>query len=117
MKFCEKCDNMYYLKLKDAESDQLTYYCRNCEFEDKTVTLDSLSVYKYESGKKTATNVINAYTKLDPSLPRLNTIKCPNDQCATNTREEEREVIYIRYDDSNMKYIYLCCKCDFKWET
>lgn len=28
------------------------------------------------------------------------------------------EVIFIRYDDINLKYIYLCCnpKCNFKWK-
>ena len=117
MKFCEKCDNMYYLKLEDEESDQLHYYCRNCGFIDKNISLEHLSVYKYESTQNTEKNVFNAYTKIDHTLPRLNTIKCPNDRCTTNTNSDEREVIYLRYDDKNMKYMYLCCKCDFKWKT
>ena len=29
---------------------------------------------------------------------------------------EENEVIYIRYDDINLKYIYLCCKCNYSWK-
>ena len=27
------------------------------------------------------------------------------------------EIIYIRYDDTNMKYIYLCSDCDTVWKT
>ena len=39
MKFCEKCDNMYYLKLQEADSDQLVYYCRNCGYIDNDCLL------------------------------------------------------------------------------
>jgi DNA-directed RNA polymerase subunit M/transcription elongation factor TFIIS len=31
--------------------------------------------------------------------------------------ENNREVIYIRYDDTNMKYVYLCVHCDTTWRT
>ena len=61
---------------------------------------------------------INSYTKLDPTLPRINTIKCPNSNCKSNTDDDEkREVIYIRYDDINIKYMYLCAVCDTTWKT
>ena len=30
---------------------------------------------------------------------------------------KKAEIIYIRYDDVNMKYIYLCTHCDTKWNT
>jgi aspartate carbamoyltransferase regulatory subunit len=63
------------------------------------------------------THIINKYTKLDPTLPRINKIKCPNPDCQTNTTDEKREIIYIRYDDVNMKYIYLCSTCDIVWKT
>jgi hypothetical protein len=26
-------------------------------------------------------------------------------------------VIYIRYDDDNMKYLYMCVTCDTVWKT
>ena len=60
----------------------------------------------------------NEYTKLDPTLPRTNTIRCPNSNCETNkTENAEREIIYIRYDDTNMKYVYMCSTCDSMWKT
>ena len=69
-------------------------------------------------------HIINEYTKLDPTLPRINTIKCPNSECSSNhvddnqpTNLNDREVIYIRYDDMNKLYIYLCAKCDTVWKT
>ena len=63
-------------------------------------------------------NTINRYTKLDPTLPRSSKIKCPNEDCICNTDNQiSREVIYIRYDDTNVKYIYLCSHCDTVWKT
>jgi aspartate carbamoyltransferase regulatory subunit len=60
--------------------------------------------------------------KLDPTLPRIYTVKCPNDACKTNASDESdaktpTEVIYIRYDDANLKYLYICTTCDHVWRT
>jgi hypothetical protein len=29
----------------------------------------------------------------------------------------EREIIYLRYDDVNMNFVYLCPVCDSVWNT
>ena len=52
----------------------------------------------------------NEYTKLDPTLPRIYNVRCPNGKCATNAENASKpaEVIYMRYDDANLKYIYIC---------
>ena len=54
---------------------------------------------------------------LYPTLPRINKILCPNSECTTNTKNTEREIIYLRYDDVNIKYIYVCSTCDSVWKT
>ena len=111
---------------------------------------------------------------MDPTLPRINTIKCPNQACKSNEGHEhisaetprsrarsegnkskasigaaaaavvpsvagvdadvgvddqgggagagsgdhtDREVIYLRYDDVNMNFVYLCPVCDSVWNT
>lgn len=116
MHFCKKCDNMYYIRIADEDSNKLIYYCRNCGNEDSLITQENVSVCKtqiqYQS--TTYTHIINDYTKLDPTLPRTKTIKCPN--CSSQSKETESEVIYIRYDDTNMKYIYLCGICNTVWK-
>ena len=38
-------------------------------------------------------NYINEYTKLDPTLPRITTIKCPNIECISNKEDETRNNI------------------------
>ena len=30
MHFCNKCENMLYVRLLAEDSDSLVYYCRNC---------------------------------------------------------------------------------------
>ena len=112
---------------------------------------------------------------MDPTLPRINTIKCPNQACKSNEGHEhiisaetprsrarsegskskasigaaaaavvpsvagvgvdadadvdeqgggagagdhtDREIIYLRYDDVNMNFVYLCPVCDSVWNT
>ena len=123
MHFCTQCRNMYYIKIKNEGDDSLIYYCRKCGFEDNSISQDvsSLCVSKTHIGgnEKNYSQVINKYTKLDPTLPRINNIKCPNAECSTNLKEgaTPREIIYLRYDDTKLKYIYLCSTCDNVWKT
>ena len=217
MQFCSECHNMYYLKISDEEGnigDTLIYYCRNCGHEDTTLSTTNICVSDMQllTSEKKYTHIVNEYTKFDPTLPRINTIKCPNQECSSNgfaggvgksaskavsaakaeekamkaaskaeekamkaaskleekatkaalkaatkktdkkktglsqvleeqeeleeaqieqaeqaeeeaqtlveaSGENNREVIYIRYDDINMKYVYLCVHCDTTWRT
>ena len=127
MHFCPKCGNMYYLKLLENDQNKLIYYCRNCGNEDTSLisNLNNLYVSKSNIKKKmNYRNVINKYTKLDPTLPRISNIDCPNQDCVCNKADPEtkgekaeKEILYIRYDDSNMKFVYLCAHCDTVWNT
>lgn len=119
MHFCEKCDNMYYIRVSSEDENVLIYYCRNCGHEDTELTKNNICVSKTQlkRSEQKYNHIINEYTKLDPTLPRINTIKCPNSECRSNKDGEDREVIYIRYDDLNKLYIYLCAKCETVWNT
>ena len=119
MHFCSKCSNMYYIRINSDDPNSLVYYCRQCGNEDKSIGVDNVCVSKIQIKKseQSFNHIINKYTKLDPTLPRINNVLCPNPDCATNTKNDAREIIYIRYDDTNMKYIYLCSTCDTVWNT
>jgi DNA-directed RNA polymerase subunit M/transcription elongation factor TFIIS len=110
---------MYYIRINEDNPNKLVYYCRHCGNEDSTLAVDNISVSKLQIKKseQSFNHIINKYTKLDPTLPRISTILCPNQDCETNTKNTEREIIYIRYDDTNMKYIYLCSTCDTVWKA
>ena len=122
MNFCTNCDNMYYIKLEEEECDKIVYYCRNCgNVDDKILDVNKCILEENINKTEDKYNVhINKYTKLDITLPRINTIKCPNSLCQTNSAEfdpSKKEIIYIRYDNTSMKYLYLCSHCDFTWKT
>jgi uncharacterized Zn finger protein len=110
---------MYYISIDPNNANKLVYYCRNCGNVDETLSVDNVTVSKIQLKKSEQefSHIINKYTKLDPTLPRINTILCPNVNCKTNTDDTPREIIYIRYDDTNMKYVYLCSTCDTVWKT
>ena len=138
MDFCKHCGNMYYIKLKSEDGDNLIHYCRKCGFEDDKIIEDtkSLCVSKTHlfNNSQLYSQVINKYTKLDVTLPRIKNMKCPNVNCASNSKKNkegkeekeekegknkkgDNEIIYLRYDDTNLKYVYLCTTCDNVWKT
>ncbi len=128
MHFCSECDNMYYIRVSADDGKKLIYYCRNCGHEDDLVSSENICVSKsnFKRSEQKYNHLINEYTKLDPTLPRIDTIKCPNGDCISNggdgdeedeTTNNNREVIFLRYDDTNMLYVYLCAKCDTVWKT
>lgn len=140
MQFCTKCDNMYYIKLMTQDEDDsgevitdfLTYYCQKCGHKEPiTDKVTSILVTNANKTEQSYTRYINKYTKLDPTLPRTNRLQCPNPTCITHPRHEDdmnsssdkkvdppqSEAIYIRYDDVNMKYVYLCVHCDQVWNN
>jgi DNA-directed RNA polymerase subunit M/transcription elongation factor TFIIS len=119
MHFCSQCQNMYYISIDPLDTNKLVYYCRNCGEMDSNISVENVTVSKVylKKSEQEFSHIINKYTKLDPTLPRVTKILCPNSECQTNKEDKPREIIYIRYDDSGMKYVYLCSTCDTVWKT
>ena len=126
--FCAKCDNMLVTKIQvtdeakgsagvsvdsDAEDDygectKLVNFCRQCNYSvENTDTTKSVYHNNYNMDNIKRTHLVNKFTPNDPTLPRALGIKCPNDACPT----KKADILYIKYDDENMKYIYLCLDC------
>lgn len=121
MKFCIQCNNMYYLKISSEDSNQLSHYCRNCGYIDNTIQTEGTTILQshYKEEELNIQHIVNPYTKFDPTLPRIYNIPCPNSACKTNEHDSKTpvEIIYLRYDDANLKYIYLCSTCDTTWKS
>lgn len=117
MKFCNLCENMLYIK---TEENKLYNYCKNCSnlIEYKSDNKSILIIennYKFDNIQNYQT-YINPYIKYDPTLPRVNNIVCPNTKC-TKKKDQENEVIYIKYDNENMNYLYYCVYCENFWKN
>jgi len=122
MNFCAKCDNMYYIKLKeDDQLNKLIYSCRQCNYEDDDlVDKPLICISKSYINKKPGNykDIVNEYTKLDPTLPQVKNIKCPNDTCKSITNPEiPSNITYIKYNETEMKYLYMCRYCGQKWKN
>jgi DNA-directed RNA polymerase subunit M/transcription elongation factor TFIIS len=118
MKFCSQCSNMLYIQLSN-ETNQLSYYCRCCGLTDNEPAMQGVCVLKTQlhKGEQQFSHLINRYTKLDPTLPRIYHVRCPDANCKTNLEQVANpEVIYMRYDDVNLKYLYICVECDTTWQ-
>lgn len=108
MNFCDVCDNMLYLKIAPREKgDAVLNFCRNCGSEKEVPITECLS--KRVLKKPDAEIVLHKYTKYDPTLPRI------NKQCPACPAKED--IIYVRYDESGLKYVYMCPQCDHTWKN
>jgi DNA-directed RNA polymerase subunit M/transcription elongation factor TFIIS len=115
---------MLYIGIDAENTNQLTYYCRHCGAIDELTTAEGHCVLntQLKKGEQKFNHIINPYTKFDPTLPRIYNVKCPNGVCKSNASTEHAssspaEVIYIRYDDQQLKYLYICTECDYVWKT
>ena len=112
--FCKTCK--YYMYL-NQEKDTLRRVCRNCGYEEEEKGGLVLEIDLKEKTSEGYKILMNEFTKYDPTLPHVNTIKCPNMTCPTNSSNTEKDVIYIKYDAVNMKYVYICNICDTQWRS
>uniref|UniRef100_A0A6C0KL65 DNA-directed RNA polymerase M/15kDa subunit domain-containing protein n=1 Tax=viral metagenome TaxID=1070528 RepID=A0A6C0KL65_9ZZZZ len=117
--FCPTC--RYYLYLKQEKVDDkdiLRRICRNCGYQEEDreggLILEIDLKQKTSEGYKI---LLNEFTKQDPTLPHVNTIKCPEPSCKSNVDGAERDVIYIKYDAVNLKFLYICNVCDTQWRS
>ena len=123
----------------------MVYYCRNCGYEDITLNIMGGCIVEreYSQEYQVIKHLVNQYTKYDVTLPRMHHLLCPNGACESNLhkkraleQEEKRgagatgaghddddsaaqkhEVIYLRYDEKKMKYLYICCTCNATWKN
>lgn len=101
----------------EVPTSQLRRICRNCGYQE---VMEGGLILELDLKEKTSEGykiLMNEFTKDDPTLPHVHTIACPNKDCESNTTEQEPDVIYLKYDVINMKYLYICNICDTRWRS
>lgn len=120
MKFCPKCENYLYLNASDTT---LFRECRTCGYREQDtqggVVMETIVQERTSEGYKI---LLNEYTQEDPTLPHVKTLPCPRPTCpsnpgATGAPSQPRDVIIIKYDAQNMKFLYICTKCGEQWRS
>jgi hypothetical protein len=113
LRFCPRCE--YYLFL-NATDKIVKLTCKNCGFAEPFVPATSEEALILETQFRSGASAVgvasgitlNEYTRSDPTLPHVKTIKCVNAACASQAEEARRDVIYIKTDPQNMKFQYIC---------
>ncbi len=112
-KFCNNCNNMLYLYTN--EDKELYYGCKVCSNVIKHDNNNDKIHYNLSELKKTSILNNNVNLINDITLPIINNsiIKCINSECSDKTKP----IKYIKYDNENIKYIYICTNCGQKWNN
>lgn len=99
-------------------SSSLTMKCLFCQHIELLPANETIIINTHlPSSEKSCEHFVTEYTKLDPTLPRVHNVDCVNTMCDSHNNQEKKEIIYIRYDHQNMKYLYLCPCCDHSWKA
>jgi hypothetical protein len=93
-------------------------YCKNCGYEEdfdfSSEETNCLYSNNYSNDRTLFYKfIVNPYTKYDKTLPKID-IPCQNETCKSHG-DKKSNVIYIKYDKKDLKYLYLCCVCDTYW--
>lgn len=115
MDFCDLCHNMLYIAVEERK---LKLHCRNCQFSKTNEGNQTVCVVQSSSAEDSADykQFMTKYIQHDPTLPRVNNIKCPKHSTHTDKSAPD-EVIYIKYNPTKMKYLYHCCSCEHFWKS
>jgi DNA-directed RNA polymerase subunit M/transcription elongation factor TFIIS len=115
MKVCSSCQNMYVMKFQPDGT--LFWQCLSCgiveQQEGGCLLVETLVQERSSEGYRI---LLNEFTRQDPTLPHIKNVKCPKTSCSSNGGAE-RDVIYIKYDPVNMKYMYICNVCGEAWRS
>jgi hypothetical protein len=121
LRFCPVCKNYLYLQNTDSALNLACHHCGyNTKFEPKSseeALILETTFAVTGAGAKQTVPVLNEYTKLDPTMPRLTTVACPNAACPSQADPAKRDVLYIKTDAQNLKYQYCCRVCDTQWSS
>jgi DNA-directed RNA polymerase subunit M/transcription elongation factor TFIIS len=116
VEFCDKCENLLYLFI-DNETTKMVLKCKSCgnqtEMGDKVIEINNNTTINVDKSDVINSNPFITHDITLPSIKDNHNIKCQNSECDA----EEINIKYIKYDDVNMKYLYICNNCGFKWKN
>jgi hypothetical protein len=91
--------------------------CKNCghtEKEKKGLVMETIVQGQSSESYKM---FFNEFTLEDPRLPHLYNLACPNTTCPSQTGQATSDIVYVKYDIANMKYLYICTRCKTSWHS
>tara|TARA_B110000305_G_scaffold136223_1_gene152004 strand:+ start:949 stop:1236 length:288 start_codon:yes stop_codon:yes gene_type:complete len=91
--------------------------CKSCGnqkvMEDQVVEINNNTTINVDKSDVINSNPFITHDITLPTIKDNTNIKCQNVECTA----EEIDIKYIKYDDVNMKYLYICNNCGHKWKN
>ena len=114
MKFCEDCNNLMDFCLN--EDSEPVYVCSHCSRVDVIDPDTNIAVTIDKELKMEEIINTNEYISMDPTIPTIinKNIKCINEECLTN-KNMNSSINYIKYNEDELKFLYICNVCGQKW--
>ena len=120
MEFCPQCNNHIFLNFEKKNNKyDVIHNCKNCGTSiNKTAGLNENScmynnphnINKLQYYVKYKENL-----KYDPTIPHIDVIPCPNNNCPSNSPEIRNDVLYINLDVTKLYMLYICNHCSTHW--
>lgn len=128
MNFCKTCGNMLYMSIRVEEGGggdgggarpRITSSCKSCgsssELDKQQCTAAMFST-NYGDDQMAYKQFMTPHITHDPTLPHASDIECINPNCG-RPEDKPRDVIYVKYDRDNLKYMYHCTHCKEFWKS
>lgn len=122
------CKNCGYIE-RESNPSSLTIVVRRYDEDSKISPQDEkcVSQTNYFDDIRSFQQYQTINIKHDLTLPRVKNIDCPKcngdiqNSGGDKKKNKEKEtlvpeVICVKYDQANMKYLYFCCHCDHFWK-
>jgi len=116
IKFCDMCDN--FMNFCIDKDNKPIFTCTRC---------DNTSEYDFENDSKgiqfnkniELKNILNnnRFLTMDPTLPIIenDNMKCVNSECESIKDKKPTKITYIKYDEENIYFMYICKYCSQRW--
>ena len=116
IELCDKCDNLFYLYI-DSETQFINYVCKCCgnikKKEESFLSINNNTNVTIDKSDVINTNPFITHDITLPTIKNNKNIKCQNEKCDS----KEVNITYIKYDEIDMKYLYICKHCGYKWKN
>lgn len=120
MEFCPNCNNYLFLNFeKENDQFQVINNCNYCGYTaNKTKELkENACMYKNPNNIDTLQYYIKhkESIKYDRTIPHIDIIPCPNEECPSSSPEVRNDILYVKLDESKLKILYICNHCSSHW--
>ena len=136
MNFCPECETCLVMRISSSNDSNniMIFLCNNCGFTKDINILKNPEFkcvhHQTYSLKKNKINQKNLrFLSKDKTLPHVNNITCPNQQCITNKenpnpelleisgieKQNINDVLIIKLNESDLTFLYNCINCEHTW--